>query len=54
MSRARGCHDVAGARMSRATDLTTPTEGPTMADLTELDEQLCEQSRWDFSDLRAL
>jgi multimeric flavodoxin WrbA len=25
-----------------------------MADLTEIDEQLCERSRWDFSDLRAL
>ncbi len=25
-----------------------------MADLTEIDELLCERSRWDFSDLRAL
>ena len=25
-----------------------------MADLTEIDEQLCSTSRWDFSDLRAL
>jgi len=25
-----------------------------MADLTEFDEQLCETSRWDFSDLRAV
>ena len=25
-----------------------------MADLTEIDEQLCATSRWDFSDLRAL
>ena len=25
-----------------------------MADLTEIDEQLCERSPWDFSDLRAL
>ncbi len=25
-----------------------------MADLTEIDEQLCESSAWDFSDLRAL
>jgi multimeric flavodoxin WrbA len=25
-----------------------------MADLTEIDEQLCAQSQWDFSDLRAL
>jgi hypothetical protein len=24
-----------------------------MADLTEIDELLCERSRWDFSDLRA-
>jgi multimeric flavodoxin WrbA len=29
-------------------------EEPTMADMTEIDEQLCESSQWDFSDLRAL
>jgi multimeric flavodoxin WrbA len=30
------------------------SEETTMAHLTEIDEQLCETSEWDFSDLRAL
>jgi len=33
---------------------TTSRRGTPMADLTETDEQLCETSRWDFSDLHAL
>jgi multimeric flavodoxin WrbA len=43
-----------GHRLGRDEGATPDAEGAESVVLTERQEELCEQSRWDFSDLRAL